>query len=708
MKKLIASSVLATAALFPAIVQAESPDTPASTLVDQIKQTNSSLIQTGKNALITENNVNVRKGATTSYQVVTKLSKDTVVKVIDSFTNSTGELWYRIEVGTLKGWVIQDYVAPSNDDKPAPPSTEVKTVYAAKAPVRKGATSSYSIVSYVYQNQKVTIIDTFKNAAGETWYRADFGSVKGWIHADAFDSTANPPSPPGSVITDLPDIGSYVYSGQNGLDVRKGATTSYASVYKLSLNQKVKVIDHFTHADGTAWLRVEVNASLKGWVPADTVSTSESLNLDLYVTADVANLRGGPSTSFPVMDQATKGTLLKAVKSEKGSDGHLWYQVLTSSNQLVWISETIVSTQSNSNSNSYAVGSKYIVGAANINLRSGASTQYKVAEVLKKGTTITILGEFKNSLGQQWFNIQSSSGKKGWVISSDMTSFQLVSKKLLSPTVTTSGGDQYLNWKKASNFSISYTTLSSNRLKLTGGLTDVELPTGKIPGIQSVETFASGAEKSVVITFEPGYTFTMRNYSDKLSIKIVPFGLKGKTIIVDAGHGGKDPGAVGPSGVKEKDVVLATALTLKEEIEKFGATVILTRSTDVFLELSERTAISNKSNADAFISVHADSFSATSNGSTTYYTSSVNFNGPRSKTLGTAVQKNMISSLSTYNRGVLEKNLHVNRMNELPSILVELAFISNPKEEKLLNSSDFRKKAAVGITKGLEEYFNNF
>ncbi|MBP2241966.1 N-acetylmuramoyl-L-alanine amidase [Cytobacillus eiseniae] len=702
MKKLIASSVLATAALFPAIVQAESLDTPASTLL--VEQTNSSLIQTGKNALISENNVNIRKGATTSYQVVTKLSKNTVVKVIDSFTNSLGERWYRIEHGSIKGWVIQDYVAPSDDYKPAPPSTEAKTVYTAKAPVRKGATESYAIVSYVYQNQKVTIIDTFKNAAGETWYRADLGSVKGWIHEDAFDSTANPPSPPSSETPNLPEVGSYVFSGQNGLDVRKGATTSYASVYKLSNNQKIQVIDHFTHADGTAWLRVEVNASIKGWVPADAISTSESLNLDLYVTADVANLRSGPSTSTSVIDQTTKGTQLTAIKSEKGTDGNLWYQVLTSSNQLAWISETIVSTKAAG----YAVNSKYTVTTSNTNLRSGATTSYKVVEVLKKNTVITILGEFNNTLGQQWINIMSSSGKKGWVLSSDMASFQLVSKKLLSPTVTTSNGEQFLNWQKASNFSVSYTTLSSNRLKLTGGITDVDLPTGTIPGVKSVETFTSGAEKSIVITFEPGYSFTMRDYNDKLSIKIVPFGLKGKTIIIDAGHGGKDPGAVGPTGIKEKDVVLATALALKEEIERFGATVVLTRSTDVFLELSERTAIANNSNGDAFISVHADSFSASSNGSTTYYNSTVNFNGPRSKTLGSAIQKSMVSSLNTYNRGVKEQNFYVNRMNQLPSVLVELAFISNPNEEKLLNNSEFRKKAAVGITNGLEEYFNSF
>ncbi|MBG9586938.1 hypothetical protein ABE26_05830 [Cytobacillus firmus] len=189
---------------------------------------------------------------------------------------------------------------------------------------------------------------------------------------------------------------------------------------------------------------------------------------------------------------------------------------------------------------------------------------------------------------------------------------------------------------------------------------------------------------------------------------MVPFGLLGKKIVVDAGHGGKDPGAIGPSGLREKDVTLSTALLLKTELEKYGATVILTRSTDIFLELSERTSIANNSTGDAFISIHGDSFSSTSKGTTTYYNSTVNFNGPRSETMGTAIQKNMISSMNTYNRGVKEQNFYVNRMNQLPSVLVELAFISNPNEEALLKTTAFRQKAAVGITKGLEEYFNKF
>ncbi|WP_260631228.1 SH3 domain-containing protein [Bacillus sp. S/N-304-OC-R1] len=763
MKKLIASSVLATAALFPALVQAENLTTPTNMFTDQnveirkgattaypvitslpigknvtvideftnstgetwyrvdlgskqgwglasnftAKQSSQTSLQAGSQATITEDQVNVRKGATTSYSVVAKLAKGTKVKIIDTYTNSNSELWYRIETGSVKGWVIQNYLTPVSDSKPAPPVTESKLIQSDKTAVRKGATSSYSIVTYVNKNQKVTIIDTFKNAAGETWYRADLGTIRGWIHEDAFKPAANLPSPPDTETTPdtpaLPEIGSYVYSQQNGLDVRKGATESYLSVTKLSLNQKVKIIDTFTNANGAVWLRVEVTPTLVGWIPANSINTTEALNLDLYVSVAVANLRTGPSTDESVIDQATKGTLLKAIGKEYDANGDLWYKAINSSNQTVWVHESVVSTQP-----SFSIGTTLIVNTTSINLYSGASTQYKVKEVLKKNSKITIVGEFTNSLGQQWLQVKSAAGNTGWIQGTYIDSLQLIDKKLLSPEVTSLEGDQYLNWKKSSKFSISYSTLSSNRLKLTGGLTGVDLPKDKITGIQSIETIASGSEQSIIITFEPGYTFTLRNYNDKLSIKIVPFGLLGKHIIVDAGHGGKDTGAIGATGLREKEVTLGTALLLKEQLEAYGAIVTLTRSTDIFLELSERTAIANKSHADAFISIHSDSASATAKGTTTYYNSTVNYNGPRSKTLGDAVQKNMISSMNTYNRGVKEQEFYVNRMNELPSVLVELAYLSNKQEEALLKTTEFRKKAAIGIAKGLEEYFNNF
>lgn len=840
MRKIIASSVLATAALFPAFVHAENVNLPTNMAVEQKVEirkgatdkyplvtylnqgqtvpvldeftnsqgevwynvdlgnkkgwglaeyfetvTKTGTIQKGSYGIVSANNLNVRKGATSSYAVVTKLPHGQKVKVIDTFTNQAGELWYRIEIGSVKGWILSSYLSPAASEsvKPPAPTQTSNVVKVDKAAVRKGATNSYAVVANLSKNQKVSVIDTFKNANGEEWVRVDLGSVKGWVIATAFQESqpSNPePTPPtpsvelpkigtyvlslqngtavrkgatnsyavatslsqnqkvkvidhfihkngeawvridvgsvkGWVIAtavqepktqpstpeptpptpnaDLPKIGTYVFSQQNGTAVRKGATNSYAVATSLSQNQKVKVIDHFVHKNGEAWVRVQVTSSLAGWLPASSVGTAETLNLTLYISVDVANLRSGPSTNDSVVGQATKGTSLVAQKSEIGGDGNQWYQVLTNNKELAWVSETVVSkVQSEGN---------YVYAKKGAVVRKGATINYKVAVTLKENEPLLVVGTFNN-----WLNVETASGIRGWVEQSQISNESVI--KLIAPSAEVINGDQYLIWKKPSNFKLTYETLSSSRLKIKGSLSDVELPTASIPGIKSVEKVANGAEQSVIITFNPGYHFTLRNYADKVTVKVVPNGLQGKKIILDAGHGNHDPGAVGPNGTKEKDVNLETALKLKKELENAGATVLLTRSSDVFLELSERTALANASDYDAFISIHADSFSSTSRGSTTYINTTVNFNGIRSKAMANAVQKNLVASLGTYNRGVKEQSFYVNRMNELPSILVELAFISNPTEEALLKSAEGQQKAAIGIAKGLDEYFKSF
>lgn len=219
------------------------------------------------------------------------------------------------------------------------------------------------------------------------------------------------------------------------------------------------------------------------------------------------------------------------------------------------------------------------------------------------------------------------------------------------------------------NFKLNYVTLSNNRLKIFGGISHTVLPDFQIKGIKSIEY--SNSEKAIFITFEPGYTFTTLNNEKTLTVKPIPTGIFGKRIIIDPGHGGHDPGAIGPSGLREKDVNLAIAKLLKSELEKAGAIVLLTRDQDYFLELNERTDIANNSNFDAFISIHCDSYTSTSKGTSTFYNDRVNFNGPKSILLGQAVQKHLVSSIGTTNRGVKEQEFYVNRMNELPSILVK-------------------------------------
>ena len=189
-------------------------------------------------------------------------------------------------------------------------------------------------------------------------------------------------------------------------------------------------------------------------------------------------------------------------------------------------------------------------------------------------------------------------------------------------------------------------------------------------------------------------------------------GIGGKIIALDPGHGGSDPGAIGPTGLQEKQVTLPIAEYLKSILEAKGAKVILTRTTDVDVygphasgvdELQARVNVANGNQADAFISIHINSFSNPNvGGIATYY-----FDGSdQSKKLASSVQE-QIAEHNGFNgdRGIQPGNLYVLRHSLMPSILVELGFISNPKEEGHLKESETQKDFANELAKGLELYF---
>ena len=190
--------------------------------------------------------------------------------------------------------------------------------------------------------------------------------------------------------------------------------------------------------------------------------------------------------------------------------------------------------------------------------------------------------------------------------------------------------------------------------------------------------------------------------------------LEGKKIVIDPGHGGNDAGAIGPSGVMEKTVTLKVSLELEKLLENEGAEVIMTRDTDTEVaprgknatdieELKSRCDIANEAKADIFISIHADSFTnPASRGTTCYYFAE---GSPESKKLAEKVHAALIEQIKTPSRGIKGCNFYVVRNTDMPAILVELAFISNPQEEKLLNSKEGVEQAAQGIFDGIEDYF---
>jgi N-acetylmuramoyl-L-alanine amidase len=169
-------------------------------------------------------------------------------------------------------------------------------------------------------------------------------------------------------------------------------------------------------------------------------------------------------------------------------------------------------------------------------------------------------------------------------------------------------------------------------------------------------------------------------------------------ICIDPGHGGVDPGAIGPTGLKEKDVNLAVGLKLAELLKPI-AEVKLTRTKDIAVSLKDRAAIANSFGCDYFISVHTNSFTDRKVGGVETWAYAP---GGKGEKLARAVQAELVKVTGFANRGVkFNSKFAVLRDTKAPAILTETGFISNPAEEKLLKTDAFRDKIAKAIAQGV-------
>ena len=219
-------------------------------------------------------------------------------------------------------------------------------------------------------------------------------------------------------------------------------------------------------------------------------------------------------------------------------------------------------------------------------------------------------------------------------------------------------------------------------------------------------------------------------------------GLKLGRVVLDPGHGGHDTGTIGPSGLLEKDVVLDVALRLGMLIEeRMGAEVVYTRRDDSFVPLEQRTALANEKQADLFLSIHANAGASSVSGSETYY---LNFSTDKSD-LDVASRENATSERTIHElQSIVEKIARKDKADEsrefasrmqaamykdmlkanpqiqdrgvrrapfvvligaaMPSVLSEIDFLSNPREERLLRREDYRQRLAEALYKGLSQY----
>jgi N-acetylmuramoyl-L-alanine amidase len=280
------------------------------------------------------------------------------------------------------------------------------------------------------------------------------------------------------------------------------------------------------------------------------------------------------------------------------------------------------------------------VEAIVLNVRNSPNLFSTVTGKLSLGDKITVLAEQAG-----WAKIVSSSGLKGWVYENFITKDTNNSTQSIAAVAPTS---------------------KTNR---TGNKTD------------STQTSIQSTGPSVTSSKQP---------------------LKGKTIVLDPGHGGIDDGTTSITGTHEKTLTLATAIAVEQKLKKAGANVIMTRTNDTYIPLQQRADLSNQNHADAFISFHYNwSNDPAANGLEDFY-----YQKSRDNTLASDILNEVTKTTRLRTLGTTFDDLDVLRNNTQPSTLIELGFLSNKQENSNVENSSFRNHVAQGVYLGLLDYFS--
>src|SRR3989338_10293546 len=242
------------------------------------------------------------------------------------------------------------------------------------------------------------------------------------------------------------------------------------------------------------------------------------------------------------------------------------------------------------------------------------------------------------------------------------------------------------------------------------------------------------------------------DFHDKVILRLIRGALytdlpeigKFSKIIIDAGHGGKDPGAIGFRGVQEKDIVLDISRRLEEILRDNGFEVTMTRDQDVFISLQERTEITSRANADLFVSVHANANTVHSvNGFEAYVAKDMGFQDKNedqrkinhqllfnelsmirgsedvekivadmlythkqfeARKLAGCLARHAVGATKANNLGVKSSRFFVVRNTLIPAVLVEVGFLTNPREARQLEDGAYRQQLAVALADGIKEF----
>ncbi|RDY71942.1 hypothetical protein DXT76_04370 [Halobacillus trueperi] len=468
------------------------------------------------------------------------------------------------------------------------------------------------------------------------------------------------------------------------LNVRTGPGTNYDRIGKVHTGETYTILEEKDN-----WLKIN-RSGKDGWVAKwlTKVKAEQATNDRHYSKYDYLRIRSAPNLDGKIKGYLMKGDLVMPKKTDgkwvyvqKGNtSGWVHGDYLTKENREAHEPQKDEKADEDQSS---TVKGKVEVGTAVLNVRSEYSTRGRILTKIRKGETYAYIAK-----KDRWYQIKYSSGKTGWVAG-----------WLVNETDT----DQ-TNTPASKN---TYVSLNYNGTNLRSGPSTNYKIVGRGHKGDRFEVLSKEGQWYKIsydnkTAYVAGWIVEEVNKESVATPTATSNSLKGKTIMIDAGHGGRDPGAVGRSGSYEKTLTLDTAFLLKSQLESKGAKVLMTRTNDQYISLSIRTFHSNRSNADAFISLHynAAPMNVIARGLNSYYYSS------KDKALAASLQTSMVAHTGLRDRGTKKGNFHVIRENNKPSALLELGFLSDAREEQTVNTRSYQMKASQGITEGLINHFN--
>lgn len=404
-------------------------------------------------------------------------------------------------------------------------------------------------------------------------------------------------------------------------------------------------------------------------------------------------------------------------------------------------SDDIIDEPSDTGKKEITPGSIVEVTADNLNVRNGPGSSNSVLWKVKKGDKLTVIESSQN-----WCKVKLADGRIGWV---SKTFVAVVGKEDQGQTGPESGEQGETDKKDGSSTVTDWTveevdgnlvtTITSSGAMVHDIFTltapsrvvvDLKgVQPGELPGEIEVESnlvkkirtglfsenpstvrLVFDVNKPVMFNATKGDNGKGTELTLKLYVPDLGTSLKGKVIAIDPGHGGSDPGAVGPTGLKEKDVNMDVGLLTANLLRQNGAQVVMTRTTDTYVDLYQRTKIAGNAGAGVFVSIHMNAHpDASTAGTSTYYrrddVPGLGVSQQDNRMLAQQIQSQLVQYLNRRNIGLKQANFVVLRTAAMPAVLVEASFISNPEEEALLRKDTYRAKIAEAIAKGIAYYF---